>query len=75
MSMQVAQHHHNAAEHLSQSAYHHKEAQRLQENGRYKEAAHHAFLAQAHQHYADVYAAEANKAYMDSYGHSRAAGA
>jgi hypothetical protein len=75
MSIQVAQHHHNAAEHLTQAAFHHKQAQGLQEDGRYKEAAHHAFLAQAHQHYANVYATEASKAYMGEYGHSKAAGA
>jgi hypothetical protein len=70
MSIQVAQHHYNAAEHLTQAAFHHKEAQRHQEQGRYKEAAHHAFLAQAHQHYATLYTNEAGKAYLDAYGES-----
>lgn len=71
MSIEVAQHHHNAAEHLSQAAHHHKQAQRLHEVGRSEEAAHHALLAQAHQHYASVYGTEAAKAYMNEYGHSR----
>jgi molybdopterin-guanine dinucleotide biosynthesis protein A len=73
MSLEAAQHHHNAAEHLTHAAYHHKQAQRLHEAGRHEQAAHHACLAQAHQHYASVYATEANKAYMNDYGHSRAA--
>ncbi len=75
MSVQVAQHHHNAAEHLTQAAFHHKQAQKHQEEGRYKDAAHHALLARAHQHYADVYSTEASKAYLDAYANSKAAGA
>jgi len=70
MSIEVAQHHHNAAEHLNQAAYHHKQAQRLHEAGRYEQAAHHALLAQAHQHFASTYASEAAKAYLSEYGHS-----
>lgn len=72
MSQEAAQHHHNAAEHFSQAAYHHKQAQKLHEAGRHEEAAHHAVLAQAHQHYASVYATEASKSYMNEHGHSRA---
>jgi hypothetical protein len=74
MSIQVAQHHHNAAEHLAQAAFHHKQAQKHQEEGRNKDAAHHAFLAQAHQHYADVYSTEASKAYLDAHASNKAAG-
>jgi hypothetical protein len=68
MSVRVAQHHHNAAEHLTQAAFHHKQAQAHYEAGRPREALHHATLAQAHQHYASVWTAEANKAYLDEYG-------
>lgn len=75
MSTRAAQYHHNAAEHLTQAAFHHKLAQRHQEEGRCKEAAHHAFLAQAHQHYANVYTTEASKAYLDDHGHAKAVGA
>jgi hypothetical protein len=73
MSSDAAQHHHNAAEHLTQALFHHKQAQKFHESGQPERAAHHARLAEAHQHYASVYASEANKAYLNTYGHSRAA--
>ena len=74
MSTLVAQHHHNAAEHLTQAAFHHKQAQHLQEAGNYKDAAHHACLARAHLHYAEVFTFEAEKAYLDVHsGRSRVA--
>jgi hypothetical protein len=59
---------------LTPAAFHYKEAQKHQEEERYKEATHRAFLAQAQQHYANVYTTEASKAYLDAYGQSRAAG-
>ena len=69
MSVQIASHHHNAAEHLSQAAFHHKQAQAHFEAGRQREGLHHAMLAQAHQQYASVYTIEANKAYLDAHAH------
>jgi hypothetical protein len=69
MSVQVASHHHNAAEQLSQAAFHHKQAQAHFEAGRQSEGLHHAMLAQAHQHYANVWANEASKAYLDAQAH------
>jgi len=68
MSVQVANQHHNAAEHCSRAAFHHKQAQTHFEAGRETEGLKHAVLAQAHQHYANVWTAEANKAYLDAYG-------
>jgi hypothetical protein len=48
--------------------------QKHQEEGRYKDAAHHALLAQAHKHYADVYSTEASKSYLDAHPITKAAG-
>ena len=75
MSTRAAQYHHNAAEHLTQAAFHHRLAQKHQEEGRYKEAAHHALLAQAHQHYAHTYTTEAAKAHLDAHGRAEVVGA
>jgi hypothetical protein len=73
VSVKVAHHHHNAAEQAAQAAFHHKQAQVHFEAGRESEGMHHAMLAQAHQHYANAWAAEASKAYLDVYGTSRRA--
>lgn len=68
MSVQVAHHHHNAAEHCSRAAFHHKQAQAHFEAGRETEGLHHATLAHAHQHYANVWSTEASKAYLEACG-------
>lgn len=74
MSKELATHHHNAAQHLEQALLNHKEAQRFYENGNVERAVHHAYLAEAHVHYATVYSEEAVKAYLNYHvGKRRAA--
>ena len=76
MSKDLATHHHNAAEHLEQALFNHKEAQKFYESGNVERAVHHAYLAQAHVQYATVYSTEAAKAYMSyQVGKRRAAAA
>src|SRR5471030_1443776 len=73
MSKKAADHHRKASEHFEQAALHHTEAATYHATNAYEKAAHHAYLAQAHQHHATHHAGEALQAHLNDHGSSPSA--
>jgi hypothetical protein len=68
MSKKAADHHHKASEHHEKAAFHHAEAAKHHLMNAFEKAAHHASLAQAHQHHATHQTGEALQAHLTDHG-------